>query len=120
MLLRLIVGTSGKRARSGIAAAAQGAGAKGWLEKLRPVARYQRGFDIAGGIALIAMGLYVRGQFAVAEHLLRASEEMARRARRWRNLRRRLICGSPKARVSSRLEAAARSAVDQAWRFTLA
>lgn len=38
---------------------AMGAGAMGWLEKLRPVARYQRAFDIAGGMALIAMGLYM-------------------------------------------------------------
>ncbi len=38
---------------------AMGAGAMGWLEKLRPVARYQRAFDIAGGMSLIAMGLYM-------------------------------------------------------------
>ena len=38
---------------------ALGAGAIGWFEKLRPVGRYQRGFDIAGGIALVVMGLYM-------------------------------------------------------------
>ena len=38
---------------------ALGAGAIGWLERLRPLARYQRAFDIAGGVALIVMGLYM-------------------------------------------------------------
>lgn len=38
---------------------AMGAGAVGGLEKLRPLARYQRTFDIVGGIALIVMGLYM-------------------------------------------------------------
>ena len=38
---------------------ALGAGAMGWLERLRPVASYQRAFDIAGGIALVIMGLYM-------------------------------------------------------------
>jgi cytochrome c-type biogenesis protein len=36
-----------------------GAGAMGWLERLRPLSRYQRGFDIAGGVTLILMGLYM-------------------------------------------------------------
>ncbi|WP_338496804.1 cytochrome c biogenesis CcdA family protein [Delftia tsuruhatensis] len=36
-----------------------GASAMGWLEKLRPLARYQRAFDIVGGIALVLMGLYM-------------------------------------------------------------
>ena len=38
---------------------AMGAGAVGALEKLRPLARYQRAFDIAGGVALVVMGLYM-------------------------------------------------------------
>ncbi|MGQ0586541.1 MAG: cytochrome c biogenesis CcdA family protein [Gammaproteobacteria bacterium] len=38
---------------------ALGAWAIGWLESLRPLARYQRGFDVAGGITLIAAGLYM-------------------------------------------------------------
>ena len=36
-----------------------GAGAMGWLEKLRPLARYQRVFDILGGATLVVMGLYM-------------------------------------------------------------
>ncbi|MEO5843651.1 MAG: cytochrome c biogenesis protein CcdA, partial [Caldimonas sp.] len=36
-----------------------GAGAMGWLEKLRPLARYQHAFDIVGGVALVLMGLYM-------------------------------------------------------------
>lgn len=31
----------------------------GWLERLHPLARYQRAFDIAGGVAMIRMGLYM-------------------------------------------------------------
>ncbi|MEO5844039.1 MAG: cytochrome c biogenesis protein CcdA [Caldimonas sp.] len=38
---------------------AMGAGAMGWLEKLRPLARYQRAFDITGGAVLVLMGLYM-------------------------------------------------------------
>ena len=38
---------------------ALGAGAFGWLEKLRSLSRYQRIFDIAGGVTLILMGLYM-------------------------------------------------------------
>ena len=38
---------------------AMGAGAMGWLEKLRPIAHYQRAFDIVGGVALVLMGLYM-------------------------------------------------------------
>jgi len=38
---------------------ALGAGAMGWLEQLRPLARYQRGFDVVGGVALVLMGLYM-------------------------------------------------------------
>lgn len=38
---------------------ALGAGAFGWLEKLRFLQRYQRTFDLAGGITLIVMGLYM-------------------------------------------------------------
>jgi cytochrome c-type biogenesis protein len=36
-----------------------GAGAMGWLERLRPLSHYQRVFDIAGGVTLILMGLYM-------------------------------------------------------------
>ncbi len=38
---------------------AMGAGAVGWLEKLRPIAHYQRIFDIVGGIGLVLTGLYM-------------------------------------------------------------
>lgn len=38
---------------------AMGAGAMGWLENLRPLARYQHTFDIVGGVALVIMGLYM-------------------------------------------------------------
>jgi hypothetical protein len=38
---------------------ALGAGAIGWLEQLRPLSRWQRGFDIAGGVTLILTGLYM-------------------------------------------------------------
>ena len=36
-----------------------GAVALGWLENLRALSRFQRAFDVAGGIALIATGLYL-------------------------------------------------------------
>ena len=38
---------------------ALGAGAMGWLEQLRPLARYQRGFEVVGGVALVLTGLYM-------------------------------------------------------------
>lgn len=38
---------------------ALGASAMGWLDKLRPFARYQRAFDIVGGVTLVLMGLYM-------------------------------------------------------------
>lgn len=38
---------------------ALGADAMGWLEQLRPLARYQHAFDIVGGVALVLMGLYM-------------------------------------------------------------
>lgn len=38
---------------------ALGAGAMGWLEQLRSLSRYQRAFDIGGGVMLILMGLYM-------------------------------------------------------------
>ncbi len=38
---------------------ALGAGAIGWLEQLRSLSRYQRAFDIVGGVTLILMGLYM-------------------------------------------------------------
>ena len=31
----------------------------GWLEQLRPLARCQRALDIAGGITLVLVGLYM-------------------------------------------------------------
>lgn len=36
-----------------------GASAMGWLERLRPLSRYQHAFDIAGGVTLVLMGLYM-------------------------------------------------------------
>lgn len=36
-----------------------GALAIGWLEQLQSLSRYQRGFDIAGGVMLILAGLYM-------------------------------------------------------------
>lgn len=36
-----------------------GAWAMGWLETLKPLARYQRMFDIAGGMLLVLAGLYM-------------------------------------------------------------
>ena len=38
---------------------ALGAGAMGWLEQVRSLSRYQHAFDVAGGVTLIAMGLYM-------------------------------------------------------------
>jgi cytochrome c-type biogenesis protein len=38
---------------------ALGAGAVGWLERVRSLSRCQRAFDVAGGVTLIAMGLYM-------------------------------------------------------------
>jgi cytochrome c-type biogenesis protein len=45
---------------------AVGAGAIGWLEHLKSLTRYQRTFEIAGGIALIATGLYMLNAFFIA------------------------------------------------------
>ena len=36
-----------------------GAWAAGWLESLKPLARYQRAFDVAGGLVLVLSGLYM-------------------------------------------------------------
>lgn len=36
-----------------------GAGAMSWLETLKPLARYQKAFDVAGGVLLILAGLYM-------------------------------------------------------------
>lgn len=36
-----------------------GAWSMGWLETLKPLARYQRAINVVGGIILIAMGLYM-------------------------------------------------------------
>src|SRR5262249_27616132 len=38
---------------------AVGAFAVSWLENLKNLSRYRRGFEIAGGLTLIAMGLYM-------------------------------------------------------------
>ncbi len=38
---------------------ALGAGAIGWLENLKPIARYRHAFEIAGGVLLILAGLYM-------------------------------------------------------------
>ena len=38
---------------------ALGAFAVGWLENLKILSRYRRGFEIAGGVTLIVMGLYM-------------------------------------------------------------
>ena len=38
---------------------ALGAFAVSWLENLKSLSRYRRGFEIAGGLALIVMGLYM-------------------------------------------------------------
>ena len=38
---------------------AVGAVAVGWLENLKALSRYRRGFEIAGGVTLIAMGFYM-------------------------------------------------------------
>ncbi len=38
---------------------ALGAGAWGWLEKFSSLSRYQRAFDIAGGVTLVLTGLYM-------------------------------------------------------------
>lgn len=38
---------------------ALGAFAVGWLENLKSLSRYRRGFEIAGGLTLIVMGLYM-------------------------------------------------------------
>jgi cytochrome c-type biogenesis protein len=38
---------------------ALGAFAVGWLENLKSLSHYRRGFEIAGGLTLIAMGLYM-------------------------------------------------------------
>lgn len=42
---------------------ALGAFAVGWLENLKIVSRYRRGFEIAGGLTLIVMGLYMLNAF---------------------------------------------------------
>lgn len=36
-----------------------GAWAMGWLETFKPLARYQRAFDVGGGILLVLVGLYM-------------------------------------------------------------
>jgi cytochrome c-type biogenesis protein len=38
---------------------AVGASAVSWLENLSGLARFRRGFEIAGGLTLIVMGLYM-------------------------------------------------------------
>ena len=44
---------------------ALGAAAMGWLERLRPLARWQRAFDIGGGGVLVLMGLYMLNAYFV-------------------------------------------------------
>lgn len=36
-----------------------GAWAMGWLETFKPLARYQRAFDVGGGVLLVLVGLYM-------------------------------------------------------------
>ena len=36
-----------------------GAWAMGWLETFKPLARYQRAFDVGGGVLLVLAGLYM-------------------------------------------------------------
>jgi len=36
-----------------------GAWGMGWLETLKPLGRYQRAFDVAGGVLLVLAGLYM-------------------------------------------------------------
>jgi cytochrome c-type biogenesis protein len=42
-----------------------GAVAVGWLENLRGVAAYRRGFEVAGGLILIAAGVYMLNAFFI-------------------------------------------------------
>jgi cytochrome c-type biogenesis protein len=44
---------------------ALGAWALGWLENLKPLAAYQRAFDIGGGITLIVAGLYMLNAYFI-------------------------------------------------------
>ena len=44
---------------------ALGAAAMGWLERLQPLARCQRVFDISGGVVLVLMGLYMLNAYFV-------------------------------------------------------
>lgn len=44
---------------------ALGAWAIGWLESLKPLAKYHHAFDVVGGIALIASGLYMLNAFFI-------------------------------------------------------
>ena len=37
----------------------------GWLERLRPLSRHQRAFDIAGGATLVLAGLYMLNAYYV-------------------------------------------------------
>ncbi|MEC4683570.1 MAG: cytochrome c biogenesis protein CcdA, partial [Nitrospirota bacterium] len=40
-----------------------GLGAIGWLERIQTLTRYRHGFEVAGGITLILMGLYMLNAF---------------------------------------------------------
>lgn len=42
-----------------------GAWAMGWLENLKPLARYQRAFDVMGGIVLVLAGLYMLNAYYI-------------------------------------------------------
>lgn len=47
-----------------------GAVAVGWLESLKPLGRYQKAFEVAGGLVLIAAGLYMlNAYFAIVPGL---------------------------------------------------
>lgn len=47
-----------------------GAWAAGWLENLKPLARFQRAFDIAGGVVLVLTGLYMLNAYFVVVPVL--------------------------------------------------
>lgn len=44
---------------------ALGAGAMGWLERLRPLVRYQHMFDTLGGVVLVLAGLYMLNAYFI-------------------------------------------------------
>jgi len=44
---------------------AVGAVSIGWLENLQSVERFRRGFEISGGITLMAVGVYLLNEFLI-------------------------------------------------------